>query len=59
MRRVPLFFGCDAALVSLVAEMLRRVVCVAGQTIISQGDVAKEMYTPACTWTNAAKQKHA
>ena len=31
MRRVPLFFGCDNALVSQIAEMLRRVVCLPGQ----------------------------
>ena len=37
MRRVPLFFGCDSALVSQIAEMLRRVVCLPGQIIVSQG----------------------
>ena len=44
MRRVPLFFGCDPALVMQVAEMLRRVVCLPGQTIVSQGEVVKELY---------------
>ena len=37
MRRVPLFSGCDSALVSQIAEMLRRVVCLPGQIIVSQG----------------------
>ena len=45
MRRVPLFFGCDQALVTQIAEMLRRVVCMPGQVIVSQGDVVKELCT--------------
>ena len=44
MRRVPLLFGCDGALIAQIAEMLRRAVCLPGQTILSQGDVAKELY---------------
>ena len=44
MRRVPLFFGCDSALITQIAEMLRRVVCLPGQVIVSQGDVVKEFY---------------
>ena len=43
MRRVPLLFGTDSALVGQLAEMLRRVVCLPGHAIMTQGDVAKEL----------------
>ena len=44
LRRAPLFFRCDRALVGALCSVLRRAVFVSGEVIAREGEVAREMF---------------
>ncbi|KAL3922272.1 MAG: hypothetical protein SGPRY_004619 [Prymnesium sp.] len=44
MRRVPMFFGCEVALLQHVCHVLKRMVLMPDAILCTQGDVMTEMY---------------
>ena len=44
LRRAPIFFRCDKALVAALCSVMRRVVFVAGEVIAREGEVIRELF---------------
>ena len=49
MRKVPAFRKCSAAFIKAIVVKLTSQVCLPGDVVVSQGEVATCMYFGACT----------